>query len=148
MNLKKILSIETISLELPGETKDEVLKSLCELLYKSGKVKDKEAALISLKEREKKMSTGIQNNVAIPHGKSDCVDELVAAIAVKKEGIDFDSMDKEPSKIFVSTISPTHRTGPHLQFLAEVGELLTNKENREKIINATTREEILKIILG
>lgn len=147
MNLRKILSPEVVSLGLKAETKDEALVELVELLMQSGKVADREKALAAIREREEKMSTGIQHGVAIPHGKSEAVEELVACVAVKPEGIDFASLDGEPSKIFIMTLSPVNRTGPHVQFLAEISQLLQTAEAREKILSVNSAEELLKILL-
>jgi len=147
MNLKKVLYPDVISLDLPGDTKNEIIESLLDLLVGTGKVKDRDAALACILEREKKMSTGIQNGVAIPHGKTPVVDELVACVGMKKAGVDFEALDNQPSKIFVMTLSPVNRTGPHLQFLAEVGQLLKQKNQREALLAAATKEEVLSIIV-
>ncbi len=147
MNLRKTLTPEVISLGLKAETKEEALEELVDLLMKSGKVSDREAALTAIREREAKMSTGIQHGVAIPHGKSAAVEELVACIAVKPEGIDFAALDGEPSTIFIMTLSPVNRTGPHVQFLAEISQLLQTAEARERILKVQSAEELLSIFL-
>lgn len=146
MNLKKALSKETISLHLHGADKGEIIEELVDLLVQAGKVRDRKMALKAIVEREKKMSTGMQNGIAIPHGKSDTVDGLVAAIGVKKEGVDFEALDGKPSHIFVMTLSPINRTGPHIQFLAEISRLLNSPESRERVLNAATEDEILEVV--
>lgn len=90
----------------------------------------------------------MQNGIAIPHGKTDSVDCLVAALGIKREGIDFGALDGQPSTIFVMTVSPDSRTGPHIQFLAEVSRPLNDASVRAKILSASTREEVLKLLLG
>ena len=99
-------------------------------------------------EREEKMSTGMQNGVAIPHGKTDSVKGLVAAVGLNKAGVDFDSMDGLPSTIFIMTVSPARRTGPHMQFLAEVSRLLGSSSEREKLLACRTHREILALLTG
>ncbi|MBP5786749.1 MAG: PTS sugar transporter subunit IIA, partial [Kiritimatiellae bacterium] len=99
-------------------------------------------------ERERRMSTGMQNGIAIPHGKTDAVDCLIAAMGVKREGVDFGALDGEPSTIFVMTVSPDSRTGPHIQFLAEISRPLNDPAVREKILAATTPDEILRLVLS
>jgi PTS system nitrogen regulatory IIA component len=148
MNLKKLLSPKMVLTELAGSTKEEIIENLVDLLMESGKIKDREAALACILAREQKMSTGMQNGIAIPHGKSDTVDELIVCVALKKEGIDFESLDSMPSKIFIVTISPLNRSGPHVQFLAEISQLLKEEEKREKLLTAETKEEILKVFIG
>ena len=145
---KKPLTVETISLDLKGNDKEEILAEMVELLSASGHIRDKEAVLKAVTDREKRMSTGMQNGIAIPHGKTDSVDCLVAALGIKREGIDFGALDGQPSTIFVMTVSPDSRTGPHIQFLAEVSRPLNDASIRAKILSAASREEVLKLLLG
>ena len=145
---KKPLTVETISLDLKGNDKEEILAEMVELLSASGHIRDKEAVLKAVTDREKRMSTGMQNGIAIPHGKTDSVDCLVAALGIKREGIDFGALDGQPSTIFVMTVSPDSRTGPHIQFLAEVSRPLNDASVRAKILSAASREEVLKLLLG
>ena len=145
---KKPLTVETISLDLRGNDKDEILAEMVDLLAASGHIRDKEAVLKAVTDREKRMSTGMQNGIAIPHGKTDSVDCLVAALGIKREGIDFGALDGQPSTIFVMTLSPDSRTGPHIQFLAEVSRPLNDASVRAKILSAASREEVLKLLLG
>lgn len=149
MNLKKVLSCDTISLELKSGTKEGVIEEMTDLLMAAGRIKgveDRKIVLKAVMDREKKMSTGMQNGIAIPHGKTDAVESLVAALAVKKEGIDFGSLDGQPSRIFVMTISPDNRTGPHIQFLAEISRQLNDAKIRDAILNAKSREEIIDLL--
>ncbi len=145
---KKPLTVETISLDLKGNDKEEILSEMVDLLAASGHIRDKEAVLKAVTDREKRMSTGMQNGIAIPHGKTDSVDCLVAALGIKREGIDFGALDGQPSTIFVMTVSPDSRTGPHIQFLAEVSRPLNDASIRAKILSAASREEVLRLLLG
>lgn len=147
MNLKKILNKNVAELELQGGSKQEIIENLLDILVKAGKVKDRAVALKALLEREAKMSTGIQQGIAIPHCKTDSVDELLACVGIVKNGVDFEALDGIPSKIFIMTLSPLTRTGPHVQFLAEISRVLTNEEMRVKLINAGTKEELISLIV-
>ena len=148
MNLKKMLNRNVLQLDLPGSSKQEVIEGLLDILMRTGKVKDRAAALNALLEREKKMSTGIQFGVAIPHAKTDAVDELLACVAIKKEGVDFESLDGVDSHIFIMTLSPERRTGPHVQFLAEMSKILQNESLREKMLHLESEEALLQLILA
>ena len=148
MNLRKILSVDVIKIGLKSTKKNDVITELVDFLSQTGKIKDKAKVLECVLEREERMSTGIQNSVAIPHGKTDAVDEMIACIAVEKRGIDFEALDNKPSKIFIMTISPEHKTGPHVQFLAEISRLLMAEGAREKIAASGSAEEILSIFCG
>jgi fructose-specific phosphotransferase system IIA component len=145
MKVRKHLRRENIILDLKSDTKEAVIEEMIDNLFETGKIKDKDKALDAVLAREKKMTTGMQHGVAIPHGKTDSVSELITAIGIKKGGIDFNSMDKEPSKIFIMTVSPSSHSGPHIQFLAEVSKVLKSEEMRNKFLNAEKEEDIIDI---
>ena len=148
MNLKKPLTVETICLDLKGATKEAILAEMVDLLMASGHIRDRDAVLKAVLEREKRMSTGMQNGIAIPHGKTDSVDCLVAALGIKRAGVDFGALDGQPSNIFVMTVSPDSRTGPHIQFLAEISRPLNDASVRAKLLAATSPDEVLHLLIG
>jgi mannitol/fructose-specific phosphotransferase system IIA component (Ntr-type) len=148
MNLKKVLSPDSVWVDLKADTKQGIIEEMIDRLVASGKIKDRDAVLAALIEREEKMSTGMQNGVAIPHGKTDAVNSLVAAIGLNKAGVNFNSIDGSPCTIFIMTISPLKRRGPHMQFLAEVSRLISQPAEREKLLACKTHNEIHELLTG
>jgi PTS system nitrogen regulatory IIA component len=146
MNLKTVLSKETISLHLKGTSKEAIINELLDILVAADKIQDRAAALSAVMEREQKMSTGMKHGIAIPHGKSGTIRDLVACIGVSDSPVDFDSLDAQPCRIFIMTLSPIEKTGPHLQFLAEISLLFKSSEKRAEILAATSPEAILHIL--
>jgi len=146
MNLKTVLTRETVSLHLKGTNKEEIIGELLDILVKAGKIKNREEALNSVMDREKKMSTGMKHGIAIPHGKTSTVEDLVACIGISEQSVEFDSLDHEPCRIFIMTLSPVDKTGPHLQFLAEVSLLFKSAEKRAEILASDSAEAVLKIL--
>lgn len=146
MDLKSILTDKTIALGLEGTTKEEIIDELLDMLVKAGKVTDKATAKACVMDREKKMSTGMKHGIAIPHGKTDSIKELVACIGISKKPVDFDSLDQEPSRIFIMTLSPIDKTGPHLRFLAEVSLLFKSPEKRKQLLNAKSTKEVIELL--
>ena len=146
MNLKSVLTVETINLRLKGSTKVEIINELLDILVTAGKIQDRNAAYEAVMEREQKMSTGMKHGIAIPHGKTAAIDDLVACIGISDKPVDFDSLDIEPCRIFIMTLSPVEKTGPHLQFLAEISLLFKSAEKRLELLKAQTHEDILKIL--
>lgn len=148
MNLNKALKDTCISLNLRSSTKNGVIREMVDMLVAAGKIKDKDrqAVLNCVMARERKMSTGLQCGIAIPHGKTAAIDKLVTAFAVKKEGIDFGSQDGEPSRIFVMTVSSINYTGPHMEYLAEISKLLDNHAVRQRVLKTETAEEIVDVL--
>jgi len=148
MNLKKALNRRAINLELISSTKETVLEELVDLLVSAGMIKERGSVVTAVQNRENKMSTGMQHGIAIPHGKSDTVDSLVCAVGLCRSGIDFDSIDGESCKIFILTVSPINRTGPHIQFLAEISRLLNEEHVRNQLLHASSEEEVVRILTG
>jgi PTS system nitrogen regulatory IIA component len=146
MNFRKVLKNGCYCLNLKGETKQEIIEEMIDILAEAGKIADRGQTLDAVMERERKMSTGMQFGVAIPHGKTDGVSELVTAVGVKKEGIDFGSLDGQPSTIFIMTISPVNRTGPHIQYLSEISKLLTQASIRSKLLEAQTPDALIELL--
>jgi len=146
MNLKTVLSTDAIDLHLKGSNKEEIINELLDILVRTGKIQDREAAFNAVMNREYKMSTGMKHGIAIPHGKSSTINDLVACIGISEKPVDFDSLDHIPCRIFIMTLSPVEKTGPHLQFLAEVSLLFKSAEKRQEILKASTPEELLKIL--
>lgn len=146
MNLRKLLSEDTVILDLKGTTKQDIIQEMIDWLVARGRIKDRDVALKAVLDREQKMSTGMQHGIAIPHGKTDSVDKLVTALALKKDGVDFGSMDGKPSTIFIMTLSSASRTGPHIQFLSEISQVLNDPEKREKLLQAQSTAEVMDIL--
>ena len=146
MQPRHAIALDCIALDLQSTDKWSVIEELLDLLVKTGKIQDRDAALEVVVEREKKMSTAMGHGIAIPHGKTPTVDSLVSAIGIKRDGLDFDALDGEPCPLFVMTVSPTTRTGPHIQFLAEISRVLMQDTVREKILAATSEKDVLEIL--
>ena len=104
---------------------------------------DRDAVLAALVEREEKMSTGMQYGIAIPHAKTEFVDRLVTMIAVSRSGVPFETLDGEPASIFIATLSPPEDANSHIRFLAVVTRQLANRRVREKVLEASTKEELV-----
>ena len=146
MNVKRILNEEAILLNLQGTTKQAIIQEMIDFLATKDHIKDREAALKAVMDREQKMSTGMQHGVAIPHGKTNSVERLVAMLALKREGIDFGSMDGKPSTIFLMTLSPLNQTGPHIQFLSEISQVLNDPVRREALLAAQSVADVLRVL--
>jgi len=141
LNLKQYLRPELIVPRLRGSTKAEIIDELLDVLDRARLVSDVSAAREAVWRREQSMSTGLQHGVAIPHGKTDAVDRLVCSAGLKPEGMDFDSMDGRPARIFILTISPASRPAPHVQFMSTVSRILT-AEGRQRILSCDTAEQL------
>lgn len=147
-DLLKALDPACVSLALRGNTKNEIIDELVGILYAAGKLSDRELVSADVLHREATMSTGMQHGIALPHAKTDGTTSLCVAIGIKKEGVSFESIDGEPSRLFILIISPKKTSGPHVQFLAAVGAVLKDAGTREKIISAQTYPEVVRLLQG
>ena len=143
MNTKRVIVREAVLLELRSSTKESAIGELIAALQASGQVSDPEASLRAVLEREKKMSTGLQNGIAIPHGKTEGVESLIAAVGIKKDGLEFDSLDGQPARVIVLTLSPSNRAVLHIQFLAGISKALGDAATRQRILDATTPDQVI-----
>jgi len=145
--LRKYVDKDLLILNLEGNTKKEVLEELLQLVKSKGLIKNFEEASKAVLEREKSMSTGMQYGVAIPHGRTDSVNRIICAIGLKPEGIDFSSIDGQPSRIFVLTLSPATGGTPYMQFMAMISQMM-DKKGREEILAAKSKKELFNILSG
>lgn len=140
------LNPDAVTANLKSTTKKEAIKELVDLLVKSGDIKNKEEMVKVLLARETLGSTGIGQGIGIPHGKSPNVKKLTAAFGLSKQGVDFESLDGEPTQIFFLLVAPEESAGPHLKGLARISRLLKDKYVRDALINAENEKEIVKVI--
>jgi PTS system nitrogen regulatory IIA component len=146
MKITDILKKEFIIENLVSADKASVLEELSLFLKSKGLVPEKENLLNALMEREKLGSTGIGENVAIPHAKSSEIDQIVTIFARSIKGVEFDSLDKKPVHFIYLVLAPEKSSGQHLKVLARISRLLKNKSLREAIMNASETNQIYSII--
>lgn len=146
MTLLDILSPQSTLVGLQGETKEEIIEELVDSLEIGTVVTDRGKVLQAVIEREKIMSTGIGDGIAIPHGKSDAVTRLAAALGIHKRGVDFEALDGEPAYVFFLLVSPANVSGPHIKALARISRLLKNDDFKKRLISAASSSDLLRII--
>ena len=146
MTLLDILSPDSTIVDLKGETKEEIITELVDSLANSDAITDRDKVLQAVLEREKIMSTGIGDGIAIPHGKSDSVEQLIAALGTQRRGVDFEALDGEPAYVFFLLVSPANVSGPHIKALARISRLLKNDEFKKKLIAAESSTAVICII--
>lgn len=146
MKITELLDINSIDLNPQISNKEEAIDHLVILLDQSGKLNDKEIYKESVLNREKQSTTGIGDGVAIPHGQSEGVKTAGLSAMVVKEGLDFKSLDGQPTYLFFMIGAPKDSEGAHLQALAQLSTLLMEEDFRNALINASSKEEFLQLI--
>lgn len=146
MKITELLDINSIDLNTQISNKEEAIDHLVNLLDQSGKLNDKEIYKESVLNREAQSTTGIGDGVAIPHGQSEGVKTAGLSAMVVKEGLDFKSLDGQPTYLFFMIGAPKDSEGAHLQALAQLSTLLMEEDFRNALINASSKEEFLQLI--
>jgi PTS system nitrogen regulatory IIA component len=146
MKITDILVREASILDLKSTTKDDLLAEMAAALAAVEPALEVESLLGVLREREALQSTGIGEGVAIPHGKVDGLDRLVAAFARSTTGVAFDSIDGQPTQLLFLLVVPEQSGGQHLKALARISRFFRDASFREKLLGATDLEEIFRAI--
>jgi fructose-specific phosphotransferase system IIA component len=145
-DLLTLIREDCISLALRGETKEDIISELVDILAARGRLEDRDMVLSDVLQREKTMSTGMQHGIALPHAKTEGVKDIAVAVGIKKEGMDFESLDGEKSRLFILVVSPKKTSGPHVRFLAAIGVVLNNEGIRRELIEASSGERAAALL--
>lgn len=146
MRLGEHLNSAHITTGLQGTTKFQIIEELVQLLDAQHTLTDAELALQDVLDREGYLSTGLEGGLAIPHAKSDGVDKLQIALGIKRDGVDFESLDGRPAQIIFLVLSPRNTSGPHIQSLAVITRNLKDAQTRNALLEADSAETIHKLI--
>ncbi|MDP8293147.1 MAG: PTS sugar transporter subunit IIA [Candidatus Orphnella occulta] len=146
MKMLEFLDKNAITADIVSAKKEDVITELVDLLSKVHPIKDKKSLIDTLMNREQLGSTGIGQGIGIPHAKSSVVKNLVAALGISRTGVDFDSLDGEPTYIFLLLVAPEDAAGPHLKALAKISRMLQDKFIRDSLTSAKNKDIIFDII--
>lgn len=146
MRITDLLKKQGIALNAKVSSKDEAIDKLVDLMDASGNLDDKKEYKNKVLERESLSTTGIGDGIAIPHAKTKAVKNPGLSSMVVKDGVDYDSLDGAPAKLFFMIAAPESANNLHLEVLARLSTILMDESFRESLINAKSKEEYLKLI--
>lgn len=146
MKITDFLNVKAIKTDLEATEKEAVLEELVGILAEVKDVGEKKGILRALIERENLGSTGIGQGIAIPHGKTDKVDGLVAVLGISRKGVNFEALDGEPVYILFLLVAPKDTAGPHLKALAQISRLLRDSYFCELLRRCKTPKEVFDLI--
>ncbi|MBT6662859.1 MAG: PTS transporter subunit EIIA [Nitrospina sp.] len=147
MKISEILTKKNIIKDLKSFDKESVLEELSNFLKDRGEIPNKKNLLLSLLEREKLGSTGIGENVAIPHAKIRDIDKIITVFARSQIGVEFESLDQKPVNFIYLILAPENSTGQHLKALARISRLFKNPSLRESVLRANETDQIYSILV-
>jgi PTS system fructose-specific IIC component/PTS system nitrogen regulatory IIA component len=148
MAVIELMSEEIVKKPLTARDKPDVLRELVQILKDAGRIDDFDSVLRALQVREDQMSTGLEGGIAVPHAKSDAVDTLKMAVGIAPDGIDFNSLDGAPTKLFFLLVAPPDKAGPHVQALAEIAKLSQSKAFCRALVHAENAAEVMELMRG
>ncbi len=143
MRLRDLLDNTIVKPNLESIDKEECFEELIDMLVRSGRISDRDAALTAITRREAQSTTGIGAGCAVPHGRDASIGELCIAVGTSADGIEFDAIDGAPVRIVVLILASFNTPGRYVQALAEVVRLFKLPEFKEQLLRATTPQEML-----
>ena len=146
MALADLIQPEVVKVPLTGKTKNEVIRELAQVLLDAGRIPALEAVVDALLTREALGSTGLEMGIAVPHAKTAAVRQLTAAIGIAPQGVDFQSADGQPSKLFFLLLAPPDQSGPHIPALAEIARLAKSPTFLRLLAGASSAQEVADLI--
>ncbi|NIZ40439.1 PTS sugar transporter subunit IIA [Entomospira entomophila] len=143
MNIMRSLNLHRVKAPLKSTTKEEVLRELIDLLVEDSAITDGQEAYEAVLAREQKGSTGLGEEIAIPHAKTTAVSEVAMAVGVSSEGIEFASLDGKPAKIFFLILANPEYSSLHIEALSEIASITRDEQFRVEILGAKSSQDIM-----
>lgn len=146
MKITDLIKKDSIDLNIKASTKEEIIQKAVELMSKNGNIVNKDEYLKLVLKREEEGSTGIGEEIAIPHGKGDSISAPGIAAMVIPDGVDFKSLDEKPVKLLFLIAAPNTKDNVHLEVLSRLSTLLMDEKFRKELLDAKSKDKFLEII--
>lgn len=146
MKITDLMSKEAIKIHGHASSKMDAIEQMVSLMYRQGNVSDKEVYKQAVIERENLSTTGMVDGIAIPHARTNAITQAGIAAMTLPEGVDYQSMDGQPTTLIFLIAAPDDGDNVHLQVLSELSTLLMDHDFCEDLKNAGSPEEFLSII--
>ena len=146
MRIVDLLKKQSIDLNAAVADKTAAIGHLVDLMDAGGNLNDKELYKERVLAREAEGSTGIGEGIAIPHAKTEAVNEPGLASMIVRDGVDYESLDDEPAHLFFMIAAPAGGADVHLEVLSRLSRMLMDDDFRNALMQAKTPEEYLATI--
>ncbi len=143
MIISDIISLDRTECAVNCQSKKRIFEVISEIAVKGNPQLDLTHVLTAMLSREKMGSTGIGNGIAIPHGRIEGIEDIVAIIVTSEEPVQFDAIDDKPVDIFFALLVPSEQTQEHLQTLSSIARKLSDKEIVKAIREAASKDQII-----
>jgi len=146
MFLYELFPPELIKIGLEAEDKDEVFEEMVDQFCQIEKSGKRDELLDAIYERESKMSTGIYKGIAVPHGKTNEIQDIRGILGISRKGIDYDALDGQPVYMVFMLLAPQTDSEMHLRLLKRLAALLDNSEFYDELLLQNDSQNAQKII--
>ena len=145
MKVSDLLNVNFIIADLKGNEKEDTINELIDLFKDDTRVIDLERVRTAVLEREKIMSTGVGKGFAIPHGKTNAVNDILAAFGKTKRPIEYQALDNQPVHLVFLLVGKDNLVSTHIKLLSRISRMMNKDEFRAKLIGSSSAEEIINI---
>jgi len=145
MKVFELLEENNILTKFKSDEKGEIIDELVDLYRESDKVNDIEKVRTAIHDREKIMSTGVGKGFAIPHGKTNAVNEVIAAFGKTIDDIDYEALDGEPVHLIFLLVGRDDMVSKHIKLLSRISRMMNKDDFRQRLIDAKSEHEIINI---
>lgn len=148
MKLSELLTADLVLSPLEAADKWQAIGALARAAAAHGRWSADRLARVqeALEVRERSMTTGMENGIAIPHAAVDGLPDVVGVLGLSQRGVPFDALDRQPARIIVCLIIPRDKKLLHIKTLAEIARLLSRPAVRSRLLEAASPEEALAVI--
>ena len=145
MKVFELLEERFILTDFKSDDKKDIINELIDLHKEDIKVNDLEIVRTAIHEREKEMSTGIGKGFAIPHGKTNAVNDVIVSFGKTTRGIDYEALDGNPVHLVFLLVGKVDLVSKYIKLLSRISRVMNKDDFREKLLNAKTKNEIINI---
>lgn len=144
--LSAVINKNAIKVDMAASNKQQALDELVEMLYQDGAVLNSDGFIRDVYQRESEGKTGIGGAIAIPHGKSDYVNQTCIAIGLLQQPIDWESLDDRPVKVIILfAVNTRDKNDTFVKLMSQVARMLGKEQVCDQLLTAKSREELLSI---
>jgi mannitol/fructose-specific phosphotransferase system IIA component (Ntr-type) len=145
MKISELLSEKFILTEFRSNNKDEIISEMIDLFQGDERIINLEDVRKCVLDREKVMSTGVGKSFAIPHGKTNSVNDIIAAFGKSDQPINYDALDGNPVQLIFLLVGQDKLMSKYVKLLGRISKLMNNDEFRQKLLAMKSKEEIFKL---
>jgi fructose-specific phosphotransferase system IIA component len=146
MRLTDVLKNDFVKIPLQGSSRDACIQELIDILAENNTLTNKQSVFDAVLEREKIMTTGVGNGIAIPHCKHQDSPDFAVCLGIHPKGIDFKAIDKKDVHIVFLLIGPENNPGLHIKLLSRISRLMSNEELRNQLIESSDNNAAFELI--